>query len=121
MIDLEKRIQTLEERLELTDKRLQLVLSILNNNLSKEENAAAPVYEPIKPSYDLAKEMDNRGINYSTEELNALQSIVKRYKDEQVSFVLTKVAAQSKKTKINNLIGYIKRSLDIEAGAVRYG
>lgn len=117
---LEDRINNLEERLDLTDKRLQLALSIINNTLTKEENATSPRYEPIKPAYDLAKELDNRGIKYSTEELNALKEIVRRYKDEQVSYVLTKVAAQSKKTKINNLTGYIKRALDIESG-VHYG
>lgn len=110
----EKRIQELEERLDLNEKRMQLVLGILNTTLSKEETTATPRYEPVKPAYDLAKELQSRAIQCTPIELNDLKTITRHYTDEQIGYVLTKIARQSKIKPIHNICGYTKRALAIE-------
>lgn len=114
MVPLEQRLTELEQRLEKTDNRLKIALEAINALLGKQAEIEPKAYEPQKPPFNLSHELNDRGIKHTPEDISRLIPILKPYTTEQIGFTLTKVAAQAKKTTINNLVGYIKRSLEIE-------
>lgn len=113
-VPLEQRITELESRLEKNEKHLKTVLGVLDALLGKQAEVDPKPYEPQRPPFNVIDELKSRGIKYTPEDITRLMPVLKPYTADQIGFILTKVARQTQKQKINNLTGYIKRALDIE-------
>jgi hypothetical protein len=115
---LELKVNDLEQRLQKNESYLKIVISTLDTIMGKQCDPIKEI-EHIKPMFNLSKELNSRGLKHTPEELSRLQVIIKPYTDEQIGFTLTKISKQAAKTTIKNLVGYIKRSLEIEYPSVR--
>lgn len=113
-VPLEQRVLDLESRLEKNEQRLKIAIKAIDALLGKEAEVEQKPYEPQRPPFNVIDELKSRGIKYTPEDITRLMPVLKPYTADQIGFILTKVARQTQKQKINNLTGYIKRALDIE-------